>query len=109
MLRLRERVRACGPSCFAQHDRTNNPEKNNSTGGSYRTLSWPFLFQQSWAILDLEPLHVTSLQTVPPANDEATSDRWAGCVSVIVPVYNELAHLEDLLRAVLASPVKKEV
>ena len=30
-------------------------------------------------------------------------------MSVIVPVYNELLHLEDLLRAVLASPVKKEV
>ena len=30
-------------------------------------------------------------------------------MSVIVPVYNELLHLEDLLRAVLASPVRKEV
>jgi len=30
-------------------------------------------------------------------------------VSVIVPVYNELLHLEDLLRSVLDSPVKKEV
>ena len=36
-------------------------------------------------------------------------DRWQGCVSVIVPVYNEALHLEDLLQAVLASPVKKEV
>ena len=35
--------------------------------------------------------------------------RWAGCVSVIVPVYNEVVHLEDLLQAVLASPVKKEI
>ena len=41
--------------------------------------------------------------------DPATADRWAGCVSVIVPVYNEISHLEDLLQAVLASPVKKEV
>jgi glycosyltransferase involved in cell wall biosynthesis len=46
---------------------------------------------------------------VPPAKEEAIADRWAGCVSVIVPVYNELAHLEDLLRAVLASPVRKEI
>jgi glycosyltransferase involved in cell wall biosynthesis len=30
-------------------------------------------------------------------------------VSVIVPVYNEVVHLEELLQAVLASPVKKEV
>ncbi len=60
-------------------------------------------------ILYPEPSHVTSLQTVPPAKEAAIADRWAGCVSVIVPVYNELAHLEDLLRAVLASPVKKEV
>ena len=36
-------------------------------------------------------------------------DRWAGCVSVIVPVYNEVLHLEELLQAVLASPVQKEV
>ena len=30
-------------------------------------------------------------------------------MSVIVPVYNEVLHLEELLEAVLASPVKKEV
>jgi glycosyltransferase involved in cell wall biosynthesis len=30
-------------------------------------------------------------------------------VSVIVPVYNEVLHLEDLLQAVLSSPVKKEI
>ena len=30
-------------------------------------------------------------------------------MSVIVPVYNEVLHLEELLQAVLASPVKKEV
>lgn len=37
------------------------------------------------------------------------TDRWAGCVSVIVPVYNEVAHLDELLRAVLASPARKEI
>src|SRR2546421_19863 len=41
--------------------------------------------------------------------EPAARDRWHGCVSVIVPVYNEIAHLDDLLRAVLASPVRKEV
>jgi dolichol-phosphate mannosyltransferase len=39
-----------------------------------------------------------------PAND-----RWAGCVSVIVPVYNEAAHVDELLQAIQASPVKKEI
>lgn len=47
--------------------------------------------------------------TLPRPHEQAISDRWAGCVSVIVPVYNEVAHLEELLRAVLASPVRKEV
>jgi dolichol-phosphate mannosyltransferase len=37
------------------------------------------------------------------------NDRWAGCVSVIVPVYNEAAHVEELLQAIHASPVKKEI
>jgi dolichol-phosphate mannosyltransferase len=37
------------------------------------------------------------------------SDRWKGCVSVIVPVYNEAAHVDEILRAIHASPVKKEI
>ena len=32
-----------------------------------------------------------------------------GCVSVIVPVYNEAAHLAELLQAVHGSPVRKEI
>src|SRR5258706_7939760 len=40
----------------------------------------------------------------PPAND-----RWAGFVSVIVPVYNEVAHVDEFLQAIHASPVKKEI
>src|SRR5271167_4807722 len=36
-------------------------------------------------------------------------ERWAGCVSVIVPVYNEVAHVDELLQAIHASPVKKEI
>src|SRR5882672_10241947 len=35
--------------------------------------------------------------------------RWAGCVSVIVPVYNEVAHVDELLQAIHASPVRKEI
>jgi glycosyltransferase involved in cell wall biosynthesis len=38
-----------------------------------------------------------------------TGDRWQGCVSVIVPVYNEVAHVDELLQAIHASPVKKEI
>ena len=34
---------------------------------------------------------------------------WKGCVSVIVPIYNEAAHVEELLRAIEASPVSKEI
>jgi dolichol-phosphate mannosyltransferase len=37
------------------------------------------------------------------------ADRWAACVSVIVPVYNEVAHVDELLQAIHASPVKKEI
>jgi dolichol-phosphate mannosyltransferase len=39
----------------------------------------------------------------------AMSGRWDEYVSVIVPVYNEVAHVEELLRAIHASPVKKEI
>jgi dolichol-phosphate mannosyltransferase len=39
----------------------------------------------------------------------ATTTRWQGCVSVIVPVYNEAAHIDELLQAIHASPVKKEI
>jgi dolichol-phosphate mannosyltransferase len=53
--------------------------------------------------------HVTFVAAAPRLEDPAIAQRWAGCVSVIVPVYDEVAHLEELLRAVLASPVKKEI
>lgn len=38
-----------------------------------------------------------------------SNERLAGCVSVIVPVYNEAAHVNELLQAIHASPVKKEI
>jgi len=34
---------------------------------------------------------------------------WKGYVSVLVPIYNEAAHVEQLLRAIQASPVPKEI
>jgi len=58
-------------------------------------------------------MSVASLQASPrnPAGTTASpaSDRWKGCVSVIVPVYNEAAHVHELLQAIQASPVRKEI
>lgn len=45
-------------------------------------------------------------------NDTAAlpaSERWAGYVSVIVPVYNEVEHVDELLKAIQASPARKEI
>lgn len=58
-------------------------------------------------------MNVASLQTsqrnsAAPAASPA-NDRWMGCVSVVVPVYNEAAHVDELLQAIHASPVKKEI
>lgn len=52
---------------------------------------------------------MTSPRALAAERPQPISDRWAGCVSVIVPVYNEVSHLEELLQAVHASPVKKEI
>jgi dolichol-phosphate mannosyltransferase len=49
---------------------------------------------------------------ISPRDDAAATrekDRWTGYVSVIVPVYNEAAHVDELLQAIHSSPVKKEV
>jgi dolichol-phosphate mannosyltransferase len=60
-------------------------------------------------------MSVASLETSRPAAAIASpaklpaNDRWAGWVSVIVPVYNEVAHVDELLEAIHASPVKKEI
>jgi dolichol-phosphate mannosyltransferase len=57
----------------------------------------------------LKHFHMTSLETAARHDPQATDDRWKGHVSVIVPVYNEAAHLDELLQAIQASPVKKEI
>jgi dolichol-phosphate mannosyltransferase len=57
-------------------------------------------------------MSVASLQASPRNRAAAVlpeNARWAGCVSVIVPVYNEVAHVDELLQAIHASPVKKEI
>jgi glycosyltransferase involved in cell wall biosynthesis len=46
---------------------------------------------------------------IPEPVAPAAETRWQGCVSVIVPVYNEVAHIDQLLHAIYASPVKKEI
>ena len=51
---------------------------------------------------------MASLQTVPQIRS-VTGNQWQGFVSVIVPVYNEAAHIDELLQAIHASPVKKEI
>lgn len=58
----------------------------------------------------------TTIENSVEKSDEAASheqrpmsERWSGRVSVIVPIYNEAAHVEDLLRAIQASPAKKEI
>jgi len=55
-------------------------------------------------------MHMTgaSLQAAP-LSATSPNQRWSGCVSVIVPVYNEAAHVDELLQAIHASPVKKEI
>jgi dolichol-phosphate mannosyltransferase len=50
-----------------------------------------------------------SSTTEPQPGPAVIGERWAGCVSVIVPVYNEVAHVDELLQAIQASPVKKEI
>jgi dolichol-phosphate mannosyltransferase len=59
----------------------------------------------------LKQFPMSSLQTAPRHDPKATpaDDRWKGYVSVIVPVYNEAVHLDELLQAIQASPVKKEI
>jgi dolichol-phosphate mannosyltransferase len=61
------------------------------------------------AIGGLSYMTGASLQASPRISAAAANDRWAGCVSVIVPVYNEAAHVDELLQAIHASPVKKEI
>jgi dolichol-phosphate mannosyltransferase len=54
-------------------------------------------------------MSATSLQRAPHVSPAAVGDGWEGRVSVVVPVYNEVAHVDELLQAIQASPVKKEI
>lgn len=44
-----------------------------------------------------------------PESHAQSAAAWKGYVSVIVPIYNEAAHVEQLLRAIHASAVPKEI
>jgi glycosyltransferase involved in cell wall biosynthesis len=52
---------------------------------------------------------MTTLETASGLDQAATSDRLKDVVSVIVPVYNEAANVDELLQAIQSSPVKKEI
>jgi dolichol-phosphate mannosyltransferase len=60
------------------------------------------------SVFHVEP-DVSAARPARRDDRSGTNDRWKGCVSVIVPVYNEAAHIDEILRAVHASPVKKEI
>lgn len=61
------------------------------------------------SVASLERSPRTAADAVASPAKLPANDRWAGCVSVIVPVYNEVAHVDELLQAIHASPVKKEI
>ncbi len=44
-----------------------------------------------------------------PESSANSAAAWKGYVSVIVPIYNEVAYVEELLQAIKASPVPKEI
>ncbi len=44
-----------------------------------------------------------------PESSANSAAAWKGYVSVIVPIYNEVAHVEELLQAIKASPVPKKI
>jgi dolichol-phosphate mannosyltransferase len=50
-----------------------------------------------------------ALRQAPAARTDRNGNRWKGFVSVIVPVYNEAGHVEELVEAIHAAPVKKEI
>lgn len=56
--------------------------------------------------MSLSPIITESSRKVLTRHHEQD---WKGCVSVVVPVYNEADHIDKLLRAINASPVPKEI
>ena len=44
-----------------------------------------------------------------PQTQAESAAAWKGYLSVIVPIYNEAAHVDELLQAIQTSPVSKEI
>ncbi|MFZ0279677.1 MAG: glycosyltransferase family 2 protein [Candidatus Sulfotelmatobacter sp.] len=61
------------------------------------------------SVASLERSLRTAADSVASAAKLSADGRWTGCVSVIVPVFNEVSHIDELLQAIHASPVKKEI
>jgi dolichol-phosphate mannosyltransferase len=64
-----------------------------------------FCYSLQLAVSTIAQCAASPLDSQAPSDDPAIK----GSVSVIVPVYNEAAHLDELLRAISASPVAKEI
>jgi hypothetical protein len=56
-----------------------------------------------------EALSLNDAPADTPETSTGDNDDWSGVVSVVVPVYDEAAHIDELLAAIHASPVKKEI
>jgi dolichol-phosphate mannosyltransferase len=67
------------------------------------------IIQEQPADTGFRMMGAASLATNPRSDNAAAGKRWVGLVSVIVPVYNEIAHVDELLRAIHASPIRKEI
>lgn len=67
------------------------------------------MLKESTVCLDFLEPPLTQLAAVRQQKHAMASDRWKGCVSVIVPVYNEATHVDEILRAIHASAVLKEI
>jgi dolichol-phosphate mannosyltransferase len=65
-----------------------------------------FGYSQQLTVSTIAQCATKPLEHEAPSEDRATQK---GSVSVIVPVYNETAHLDELLKAISASPVSKEI
>src|SRR5208283_5566098 len=74
-----------------------------------RRECYPDVANVAWELLFCMAMRAQLVAMEGEDISAAVSGRWQGCVSVIVPVYNEAAHLDQLLQSIHASPVKKEI
>ena len=60
-------------------------------------------------VVKCRDLDVLSADTQMQRNRAAADGHWEGWVSVIVPIYNEAEHVEEVLRAIESTPVWKQI